>query len=120
MTKRISASIGILVLLLGLSFAAIPGKAEAKRWDDYATVRIDGAKIIPAQVVVTAGTTVRWVNFDEQTHDITSGAAGKPDGRFHSGKLEQDGFYEVTLNRKGTYPFYSSTNPAVRGVVVVK
>lgn len=120
MTKRISASIGVLALLLGLSFAAAPDKAEAKRWDDYATVRIDGGKLIPVSVTVTAGTTVRWVNFDEQAHEITSGAAGKPDGRFHSGKLEQDGFYEVTLNKRGSYPFYSSTNPALRGVVVVK
>jgi len=120
MTNRISAVLGILALMLGTSFITVTQEAEARRWDDYATVRIDGQRLIPVTLTVTAGTTVRWINFDEEAHDITSGAAGKPDGRFHSGPLVQDGFYEVTLNKKGEYPYYSSNNPALRGTVVVK
>ena len=120
MTYRISAALGILALMLGFSFITAPQNAEAKRWDDYATVRIESQRLIPVTVTVTAGTTVRWVNFDEEAQDITSGTAGKPDGRFHSGALEQDGFFEVTLNEKGEYRYYSSNNPAIRGTVVVK
>jgi len=120
MTKRVAAVLGILVFMLGVSLAAVPGDAQAKRWDDYSTIRIDGESLIPVNVTVKAGTTVRWVNFDETAHDITSGTAGAPDGRFRSGPLEQDGFYEVTLNKKGEYPYYSANNPALRGTVVVK
>jgi len=120
MINRISAALGILALMLGLSIITAPQDAEAKRWDEYATVRIYGQRLIPVTVTVTAGTTVRWVNFDEEAQDITSGTAGMPDGRFHSGALGQDGFFEVTLNEKGEYPYYSSNNPALRGTVIVK
>ena len=59
MAYRISAALGILALMLGTSFITAPQDAEAKRWDDYATVRMDGQRLIPVTVTVTAGTTVR-------------------------------------------------------------
>ncbi|MFQ5735548.1 MAG: cupredoxin domain-containing protein [Thermodesulfobacteriota bacterium] len=122
MPKKIIFALSLFLLLIGLQCFPAPETALAdgvRRWSDYATVKIEGGQFKPRTIRVSSGTTVRWVNFDEEEQNVTSGA-DTPDGRFGSGVLGQDGFYEVTLNKKGEYPFYSAAVPSMRGTVVVE
>ncbi|HEX9682677.1 MAG TPA: plastocyanin/azurin family copper-binding protein [Acidimicrobiales bacterium] len=77
----------------------------------------------PASVRVASGSTVTWTNDDTLGHTVTSGtsdgATGTPDGRFDSGNLNGGDDFEVTLDEPGTYTYYCTPHPWMRGVIEV-
>jgi len=70
----------------------------------------------PNTVVVTPGTTVRWVSQSYHHHTVTSHT-----GLFDSGVLPQDGAFTFTFTQQGTYYYYCRIHPAqMRGGIVVR
>jgi plastocyanin len=55
----------------------------------------------PKSITVAPGTTVRWVNYGEERHTVTS-----RDGLFDSGPLSPGATYSVTFMRPGTYHYF--------------
>lgn len=95
------------------------------------TVRIKNLTFKPAEITVRPGTTVRWVNDDPFSHDVTSGSvvSGRkarqveksrhPDGRFHSGAYGAGNSFEQTFDEPGVYPYFCTIHPIMFGVVRV-
>ena len=69
----------------------------------------------PTTVTVAPGTTVRWMNHDEETHTVTSST-----GLFASPGLDLDETFEHTFTQPGTYTYFCALHPHMRATVVVK
>ncbi len=72
----------------------------------------------PAQLVVKAGTTVKFTNKDNANHSATN-----INGLFDSGKITSGNSYSYTFDKVGTYSFYCnyhSTVSAEQGYIIVQ
>jgi amicyanin len=68
----------------------------------------------PAQVTVTAGTTVTWTNHDDEPHTVVA-----EDGTFRSPALDTGATYSFTFAAPGTYDYTCSIHPFMTATVVV-
>ncbi|MFQ5514812.1 MAG: cupredoxin family copper-binding protein [Myxococcota bacterium] len=106
--------------------------AEGPGPEGAAVITIENLKFSPARLVVSAGTTVRWLNRDPFPHDVTSGRSvvGReargleetrfPDGRFSSGLFGKDAAFSFTFREKGEYSYYCNIHPFMVGRIVVE
>ena len=91
--------------------------------DNAVVVEITSAGFSPANVTVSRGATVRFVNKDAVAHWPASGVhpAHLMCSGFDSLKgLSKGESYEFTFNTAKTCPMHDHLNPALRGSVVVK
>jgi amicyanin len=65
-------------------------------------------------VTVKAGTTVTWINHDDDTHTVTSSV-----DTFRSPGLDTDETFSYTFTTPGTYEYYCSLHPLMTGKVIV-
>ncbi|MES2132836.1 MAG: cupredoxin domain-containing protein [Bacteroidota bacterium] len=73
---------------------------------------------VPQQLVVKAGTTVKFTNKDNANHSATN-----LNGLFDSGKITSDNSYSYTFDKVGTYSFYCnyhSSNTSEQGYIIVQ
>jgi plastocyanin len=68
----------------------------------------------PAEIVVTKGTTVTWINRDEAIHTITSEYGTGSD------ELNKNDSYSHTFNNPGSFSYFCSIHPEMKGIVVVR
>ena len=80
-----------------------------------ASVEIRDSKYAPTELTVAPGTTVRWVNHDEETHTVTSNTEA-----FKSGGLNLDDEYTHTFTVPGVYPYTCALHDFMQGTIVVK
>ena len=78
---------------------------------------IDNFTFSPAEVTVTPGTKVTWVNHDDVPHTATSTA--KPRA-FNSGTLDTEGMFSHVFTQPGTYEYFCAVHPHMKGRVTVK
>lgn len=72
-------------------------------------------KFDPEVVTVPAGTMVTWVNHDEVPHTVVSS-----DKRFTgSGGLDTDDHYSYVFTKAGTYEYFCTLHPFMKGKIVV-
>ncbi|OGF99021.1 MAG: hypothetical protein A3F83_15735 [Candidatus Glassbacteria bacterium RIFCSPLOWO2_12_FULL_58_11] len=69
-------------------------------------VNMQNTRFQPAQLSISAGDTVKWVNQDDMIHTATSGTNGVADGNWNSGNLSKGGTFTRVFNTKGTFPYY--------------
>jgi amicyanin len=86
-----------------------PKKPEMK------DVKIDNFTFGPAEVTVTAGTTITWTNRDDIPHNVVS-----PEQKFKSRVLDTDQMFSHTFDVAGTYKYYCSIHPRMTGQIVVR
>ena len=79
-----------------------------------ALVDIQDSNYLPPTLTVPVGTTVRWINHDEETHTVTSMT-----GLFGSAGLDLKEEYEYTFTAPGVYPYTCDLHPHMRGTIVV-
>jgi amicyanin len=82
-----------------------------------ATLAIGPMKFPADTVVITVGQGVRWNNTDPLGHTITF-AAGS--GEANSELIPPNGAYVHRFSQPGTYPYYCTPHPFMKGVVVVR
>jgi plastocyanin len=80
-------------------------------------VSIENFVFEPKDLVVTAGTTVTWVNADDVPHTVTS-TASPP--LFGSKTLGTDDKFSFAFKAAGTYDYFCKVHPHMTGKVVVK
>ena len=103
--RRALIAIGAMALLIGVhALAATPPTIEIKEF-----------KYGPPTLSVPAGTTLRWVNHDEEPHTVTSVT-----GAFGSEGLVNDDTFVQTFTKPGTYQYFCKIHPFMKGTVVVK
>ena len=66
-------------------------------------------------LTVPAGTTVTWLNRDEDVHTVVSTTQA-----FRSAGLETDEAYSYTFTKPGVYEYFCTLHPLMTGKVIVK
>ena len=69
----------------------------------------------PAEITISPGTKVTWVNKDEAPHTATS-----VDKKFNSGGLDTDDKFSFVFNDKGEYPYFCALHPHMKATITVK
>ena len=99
-----------LALALPAGFVA----SSAVRADDANQVVIKTFKYGPKDITVPVGTTVTWLNKDNEVHTVVS-----KDKKFRSSALDTDDSFTFTFTEPGTYAFFCSLHPQMTGSVTV-
>ncbi len=81
--------------------------------------KIDGC-YIPSVIVIDSGNQVTWVNEDSAFHSVTSGFYGEPSELFDSGYLDPYESFTIDFDEKGTYDFFCTLHPWMKGQVLVE
>lgn len=81
------------------------------------SIRSNGFTFTPSVVKVVIGTnnTVRWINMDSVTNDITSSSVS-----FRSGLIESGYAWTHTFDKSGIYRYYSDIHTWLKGTVIVE
>ena len=78
-------------------------------------VVIENFSFEPATLTVSAGTTVTWVNRDDEPHTATA-----TDKRFNSKTLDNGDRFSQEFKAPGTYNYYCALHPKMTGKIIVK
>jgi plastocyanin len=81
-----------------------------------ARIGIDNFTFKPAEVVVSTGTKIIWTNQDDIPHAIADAAMQK---RFKSSVLDTGETFSYVFSSSGTYHYFCSLHPHMRGTIVV-
>jgi len=110
---------GLAVMLMAATLFAAPSDERAEttrtRSDARPQVVISHHKFSPAIVNVPVGTTVTWVNRDDEPHTVTSTMQ-----LFTSPGLDSGEVYRQTFTKPGTYVYFCTLHPLMTAQVVVK
>jgi plastocyanin len=100
----------LLVIIAALLVTAAPANAATTK-----TVKIFGSSFSPKTVTITAGDTVKWVNKDNDTHQVYA-----DNGSFVSAILRTNQSFSFTFRAAGTYTYKDELHPKIRGTILVK
>jgi plastocyanin len=78
------------------------------------TVEISSSSFQPNLITVPVGTTVTWINRDTKDQTVTSMSKA-----FDSGNIASGAQFTNTFSNPGTYDYYSTINPSMKGKVIV-
>ncbi len=78
-------------------------------------IEITKHKFSRPTLTVPAGTTVTWLNRDEDVHTVVSSTQA-----FRSAGLETDEAYSYTFAKPGVYEYFCTLHPLMTGKVIVK
>jgi plastocyanin len=81
---------------------------------ESAAITIEQMRFSLPTVTVRKGGSVTWQNSEGMPHTVTAN-----DGSFGSGRLTQGDSYSRTFEQTGTFGYYCSLHPMMRGEVVV-
>lgn len=93
---------------------ASPGPARAQQ-ETGPRIEIKAHGYGIPELTVPPGTTVTWVNHDDDPHTVTSTG-----NVFRSPGLDTDETYSYTFTRPGTYEYFCTLHPMMTGKVVVR
>jgi plastocyanin len=83
--------------------------------DTASQVIIDNYAFGPASLTVKVGTTVTWINHDDDPHTVDS-----TQGQFKSATLNKGDKFEFRFSSVGEYPFYCRFHPKMTGKIIVQ
>jgi plastocyanin len=114
--KLLRLSIPALILAMSLvSSVRAEEKAVADAPAASSSVHIDNFAFTPAEITITPGTTLTWVNGDDIPHTVV--ASNKA---FSSKVLDTDQQFSFTFTDAGTFEYFCSLHPHMKGKVIVK
>jgi len=74
---------------------------------------------IPSVIAIDFGNQVTWVNEDSAFHTVTSGFYGESSELFDSGHLDPYESFTFDFDEKGTYDYFCTLHPWMKGQVIV-
>jgi len=75
---------------------------------------------IPSNIIIEKGKQVTWVNEDSAFHSVTSGFYETPTELFDSGHLDPYESYTLTFDESGTFDYFCTLHPWMKGQVIVE
>jgi plastocyanin len=104
------------ILLAGLlTLVVLAALGADVRAQSPVSVEIQDGKFLPTTLTISVGTTVRWINRDEETHTVTSDT-----GLFGSRGLDLGEEFTYTFAAPGQYPYTCDLHPTMQGTITVK
>jgi plastocyanin len=100
------------VALLWGPAAWMPAAAQTA---DANKISIQDFMFAPNALTVKAGSTVTWVNMDDEPHTVVSNTA-----LFRSGALDTKESFSFKFATPGTYHFTCSIHPRMVGTIIVQ
>ena len=100
------------MVALGAMEVYIPSVAETS---NPTQIVVKDFMFSPTPVTVKAGSTVTWVNMDDEPHTVVSNTK-----MFRSGALDTKESFSFKFVEPGTYHFTCSIHPRMVGVIVVQ
>jgi plastocyanin len=100
--------------LLAGSWIGWHGVAAAPAASD---VVIDNYTFGPATLTVPRGTTVTWINKDDDPHTVVSDTDPR---LFKSAALDTDEKFTFTFSDAGTFKYFCTIHPRMQGTVIVQ
>jgi plastocyanin len=82
---------------------------------EQAKIIIKDFMYAPMSLTVRSGTTVTWVNMDDEPHTVVSDT-----GLFRSGGLDTNETFSYTFDKQGSYRVTCSIHPRMVATVVVE
>lgn len=107
MKKDYGMFLAIFLLLMAAGLTSCADQSKV-------TVQIKGYSFQPASITVSAGSTVTWINLDIVSHTVTA-----DDNSFNSGPIRSDGKFDRIFPEPGTYKYYCTSHPSMKGEIVV-
>jgi amicyanin len=104
-----------ILMLAVASVASVTGTVQAADKASTVQVSIFNYKFDAETVTVPVGTTVTWTNKDEIPHTVASSDQAFP----ASPGLDTGDTYSYTFTKPGTYSYYCTLHPFMKGKVVV-
>jgi len=98
--------------LLAGSAICIPAAAQTP---DPNQILIKEFMFAPNPLTIKAGSTVTWVNMDDEPHTVVSNTR-----MFRSGAMDTKESFSFKFAEPGTYHFTCSIHPRMVGVIVVQ
>ncbi len=74
---------------------------------------------IPSVIAIDFENKVTWVNEDSAFHTVTSGFYGESSELFDSGHLDPYESFTFDFDEKGTYDYFCTLHPWMKGQVIV-
>ena len=120
---------GAILFKVGLSLVTAPLNSQPQAGDistlpvqhGHVQILISQRGYHAATVVVTAGTTITWINRDPMAHTVTQGSDGAATARgFHSPVLSSGQSWSYTFQAPGTYLYTCMFHSDMNGRVIVK
>ncbi|MEK7167482.1 MAG: plastocyanin/azurin family copper-binding protein [Patescibacteria group bacterium] len=121
---KLGGMLALLVLITtlisgcGLTYTTQPVNSNTANSNSVSTspvsISIQDYSFNPATVTVKTGTTVTWTNKDSVSHPV------KADGIWDSGPLGKDQSFSRTFSQAGTFNYYCSAHPRMKGTIIVK
>jgi len=109
--RHFKMALGLLGLaVLGFAAGWLPATARAA---EEAKSLIKDFSFAP--LTINAGTTVTWVNMDDEPHTVASDT-----GLFRSGGLDTNESFSYKFDKPGTYRIYCTIHPRMVATIVVK
>jgi plastocyanin len=106
-----------MLALLGVVALCCSATASPANTDlaNPAQVVIKDFMFTPNSITVKAGSTVNWVNRDDEPHSVVSET-----GLFRSGAVDTGEEFAFKFDKPGTYHFSCSIHPRMIGTIVVE
>ena len=101
-------------MLLGVAAGAVLA-CGALAAEQKSVVTIDNFTFAPPELIVAAGTTVKWVNRDDIPHTVVEGNTS-----FRSKALDTDDSFTYTFANAGTFSYFCSLHPHMTGKIIVR
>ena len=102
----------ISMVALGALEVYIPSVAETS---NPTQIVVKDFMFSPTPLTVKAGSTVTWINKDDEPHTVVSDT-----GVFKSGGMDTNESFSYNFDKPGTYHFTCSIHPRMVGTVVVQ
>ena len=83
--------------------------------DAASQVTINNYAFNPVPLTVKVGTTVTWINHDDDPHSVDSNQ-----GKFKSAALDTDSKFAFRFTEAGEYPFFCRFHPKMTGKIIVQ
>ena len=75
---------------------------------------------IPSKISIRQGESVTWLNEDAAFHSVTSGTYENPNGMFDSGYLDPNESFTIKFEESGTFDYFCTLHPWMKGKVIVE
>jgi len=102
----------------GIALAIAAGAATGQQPVTTTEIGIDNFAFTPASLTVAPGTTITWVNHDQEPHTVVS--AGDGPAKFKSPGLDTDDKFSFVFAQPGTYSYICSVHPHMAGTIIVR
>lgn len=87
---------------------------------DAVVVGIEKMKYLTPEVTIKAGETVYWVNGEVMPHNVAFKKGIVGEDAFRGEMMTKDQAYAITFNEAGSYDYFCTPHPFMRGKVIVE